>query len=81
MGRHLRPLHINDNDGKKDHHWPPGRGIINWLEVYSALKEVKYSGVFMLEFYGYNVIKETIKEAVAYSRNLLKKGNTNTTLL
>lgn len=70
-GKHLRSLHINDNDGVQDRHWVPGRGGIDWPEVYSALREVEYGGVFLLEIYGYDVVRETIELAKTYSRRLL----------
>jgi sugar phosphate isomerase/epimerase len=74
-GKHLHSLHINDNDGVQDRHWVPGRGGIDWPEVYSALREVKYDGVFLLEIYGYDVVRETIGRAKAYSRRLLGGQN------
>ena len=48
-----RPLlittHIQDNYGKVDDHLPPGLGVIDWPSVVAALKEVGYSGVYMVE--------------------------------
>jgi sugar phosphate isomerase/epimerase len=70
-GKHLRSLHINDNDGVRDRHWVPGRGGIDWPAVSSALREVKYGGVFLLEIYGFDVVRETIGRATAFSRSLL----------
>ena len=70
-GKHLRSLHINDNDGVQDRHWVPGRGGIDWPAVSSALREVKYGGVFLLEIYGFDVVRETIGRATAFSRRLL----------
>jgi sugar phosphate isomerase/epimerase len=54
-----------------DSHLVPGRGIIDWPAVYSALKEVEYAGVFLFELYGYEVVRETIEQAKAYARQLL----------
>jgi sugar phosphate isomerase/epimerase len=71
-GRHLRSLHINDNDGITDSHLVPGRGIIDWPAVYNALKDVEYTGVFLFELYGYEVVRETIEQAKAYARQLLE---------
>ena len=71
-GRHLRALHINDNDGIMDSHLVPGRGIIDWPAVYNALKEVEYTGVFLFELYGYGVVRKTIEQAKAYARRLLE---------
>ena len=71
-GRHLKSLHINDNDGIKDSHLVPGSGLIDWPAVYSALKDVEYTGVFLFELYGYEVVRETIEQAKAYARWLLE---------
>ncbi len=50
-GQYLRSLHIHDNHGPDsgDEHLPPGWGTIDWPEVLRALKEVDYSGPFMME--------------------------------
>jgi sugar phosphate isomerase/epimerase len=71
-GRHLRSLHINDNDGITDSHLMPGRGMIDWPAVYSALKDVEYTGVFLFELYGYDMVRKTIEEAKSYARRLLE---------
>ncbi|MEE8571415.1 MAG: sugar phosphate isomerase/epimerase family protein [Candidatus Bathyarchaeia archaeon] len=71
-GKHLKSLHINDNDGIKDSHLAPGRGLIDWPAVYSALKDVEYTGVFLFELYGYEVVRETIEQAKTYARRLLE---------
>jgi sugar phosphate isomerase/epimerase len=42
-------LHVHDNDGVKDWHWPPGYGNIDWSKVIRSLKKVNYKGVFMTE--------------------------------
>ncbi len=70
-GRHLRSLHINDNDGTTDSHLVPGRGRIEWPAVHAALQEVQYSGVFLFEIYGYEAIPETIAQAKTYARRVL----------
>lgn len=70
--RYLASLHINDNDGERDLHLPPGEGVIDWPEVYNALKDVGYNGVFILEIYGYDVVWRTIQRAKAYSNSLLE---------
>ncbi|MHA2405269.1 MAG: sugar phosphate isomerase/epimerase family protein, partial [Candidatus Hermodarchaeia archaeon] len=59
-GSYLRALHINDNDGMVDSHLVPGLGVIDWSAVYNALKEVKYSGVFLFGLCGYAAVTETI---------------------
>jgi len=48
----LIALHIQDTDGKKDRHWLPGEGIINWTQFAKALRSVNYQGIFTLEISG-----------------------------
>ena len=45
----LVTLHISDFDFENERHWMPGRGVINWQEVYATLKEVNYSGIWLYE--------------------------------
>ena len=43
-------VHLSDSDGKpRDLHLIPGKGIVDWTEVVSALAEVRYRGDFHLE--------------------------------
>lgn len=52
-GKHLKALHIADNDGSCDQHiMPYGMGHVNWTEVVQALKEIGYDGLFNLEIPG-----------------------------
>ncbi len=54
-GKHLKALHIADNDGSYDQHIAPyGRGNIDWDMVMGALKEVGYDRLFNLEIPGEN---------------------------
>jgi len=48
-GPRLVTTHIQDNQGERDDHLPPGDGTIAWDEVVEALNEVAYPGVLMLE--------------------------------
>ena len=48
-GKDLKALHVHDNDGKGDHHFVPGLGVIDWQAFIEALKEVEYDGVFSFE--------------------------------
>jgi sugar phosphate isomerase/epimerase len=49
----LQALHLHDNDGSGDQHLMPyGAGKINWTDVFSALKEVGYRGLYNWEIPG-----------------------------
>jgi sugar phosphate isomerase/epimerase len=49
LGRHIRHLHVSDNDGVTNVHWRPGEGKIDWRAMFAALKEVGYDGVVSIE--------------------------------
>jgi sugar phosphate isomerase/epimerase len=53
-GSLLHGLHCHDNDGKKDlHRVPvPGKGVIDWNDLFEALFDVHYKGPFMIEVFG-----------------------------
>ena len=42
-------LHLHDNDGINDQHRPVYCGVINWDDVFDALEEVRFNGVYNLE--------------------------------
>lgn len=49
LGDKIISLHISDYDGVIERHWLPGKGIICWQELVSALKSVNYAGPFLYE--------------------------------
>ena len=51
-GKDLIALHIQDTDGKKDRHWLPGEGIIDWARFLEDLIFVDYRGALTLEISG-----------------------------
>jgi sugar phosphate isomerase/epimerase len=51
-GKKLIALHIQDSDGKRDRHWLPGQGIINWAQFPKDLISIHYQGVLTLEISG-----------------------------
>jgi sugar phosphate isomerase/epimerase len=51
-GKNLIALHIQDTDGKKDRHWLPGQGIINWAQFMKDLISIDYQGALTLEISG-----------------------------
>lgn len=49
LGSRLVCTHVDDNNGKKDDHFPPFRGTVCWEEVMPVLKEIHYPGTLNLE--------------------------------
>jgi sugar phosphate isomerase/epimerase len=48
-GKHLKVLHVHDNEQLPDPHRVPGEGTIDWDDFMAALHETKFNGVFSLE--------------------------------
>jgi len=53
-------LHVHDNDGVEDHHWPIGEGNFDFAPIVSALKARGFDGIATLE----NCELKTYTEAV-----------------
>ena len=49
VGDKIVTLHISDYDFVEERHYFPGNGDINWPELYSAIRESGYNGVWMYE--------------------------------
>ena len=56
IGRRLKMLHINDNDGLLDRHLAPFAGIVNWADFITAMREVGYKGDISFET-AYQMVK------------------------
>lgn len=49
LGKRLKSLHINDNNGKQDEHLLPYQGTVNWDKVTNTLATIGYDGEFTYE--------------------------------
>jgi sugar phosphate isomerase/epimerase len=49
LGKHIKHLHVSDNDGVTNVHWRPGMGKIDWTAMFQALKDIGYDGVISIE--------------------------------
>lgn len=74
LGDRLLNMHVRDSDGLLSYNLPPGLGIINWMEVVKALKEIGYSGFMDLEIqaYGCEEYEKYVKKARGYLESLTK---------
>lgn len=73
LGKHLKVLHVHDNDGTFDSHLIPYWGKIDWKETLKALKEIDYQGVFSLELTIYGKMKfekRLLLETAKYARQM-----------
>lgn len=75
LGKEVTVLHLNDNDTFTDQHKMPLSGTIDWKDVFDALDEIEYNGVYNMELslshYGKNLIVETAEFAIKVMRNIL----------
>jgi sugar phosphate isomerase/epimerase len=49
LGKRLKALHVNDNDGNGDDHLLPFHGTVKWDKVLPVLAEIGYEGDFTYE--------------------------------
>jgi sugar phosphate isomerase/epimerase len=49
LGRHIRYVHVADNDGTVNRHFEPGEGTIDWEEVILALKRQGFDGYYAVD--------------------------------
>ena len=77
MGKGISCLHLHDNDTFKDQHKPPFTGSIDWNDVFDALDEVGYDGVYNLEMhlpcFGKGFEIETAEFSAKLMRHALSK--------
>ncbi|MDA4123530.1 MAG: sugar phosphate isomerase/epimerase [Thaumarchaeota archaeon] len=72
LGKKIFSVHLSDDDGITDCHWPPGQGIIEWPPIFRALRESGYDGILSLDVSGMDVEQEVI-EAREYVQDLLRR--------
>jgi sugar phosphate isomerase/epimerase len=49
LGKHIKHLHVSDNDGVTNVHWRPGLGKIDWYAMFQALNDIGYDGTISIE--------------------------------
>jgi sugar phosphate isomerase/epimerase len=49
LGRHIRYVHVADNDGSVNRHLVPGTGTIDWRETFLALKRQGFDGYYAVD--------------------------------
>ncbi len=72
LGKNVITLHVSDSNKKMDEHLPLGWGLIDWKEFIATLREINYSGIFMLE-----ILKEipgkTFQETFTITKQFCEK--------
>ena len=79
LGNRIAVLHLHDNDTFTDQHKVPTTGGIDWKDVFAALDEIGYTGVYNMEIafdrehFGPDSDEEEARYAVEVLRNVLYK--------
>lgn len=85
LGRHMRVIHANDNNGAHDDHLEPGGGIIDWKKLVYELSEIDFRGGVILELSGSEIRKadevlHTARQARNFLRNISRDQSLSTPL-
>ncbi len=77
LGKEVTALHLNDNDTFTDQHKMPLTGTIDWKDVFDALDEIGYDGIYNMEVnlnhFGKDLVVDTAEFAVKVMKNILKE--------
>lgn len=64
LGSRLKVLHVQDNDGKADHHLLPYHGKIDWNSVVAGLKAADYQGNWTYEVHNaVRILPDELRDA------------------
>jgi sugar phosphate isomerase/epimerase len=77
LGQRIWDVHLSDNDGRKQQHWMPFQGIIDWQGFLAALNKARYVGPLHYEVHphpagperGLQEIKENFGRLLALSES------------
>ncbi|MEM2874563.1 MAG: sugar phosphate isomerase/epimerase family protein, partial [Candidatus Hadarchaeales archaeon] len=64
-------VHLHDNNGVNDDHFPPGKGEIDFPRVAAAFRRVGYNGAFILELWDPKNPLATGREGIRGARRVL----------
>lgn len=76
FGNRIKVLHLHDNGGFYDQHLIPKAGNIDWPEVFKALDDIGYDGVYNFELempFGTDHLEIYVKFLGGYLRELVER--------
>lgn len=68
----IRMVHIHDNNGHGDDHFPPGEGRINWRTFFDDIVGIRYGGALILELAG-NADPDIVMSAARRGRTFTRR--------
>ena len=66
FGDRLTHIHVHDNSGTADDHFPLGRGVINHVPMLEVLRDRGFQGFLILETYQTDRIEEQVQADLAF---------------
>ena len=72
LGERIKCTHIHNNDKKRDEHFPPDNGNIEWDKVMSAFVSVGYDGPLTLETHCLYPVDDLLKNFARYNYGCLE---------
>lgn len=72
LGKKVFHMHLRDGDGAINYGLPPGRGINNWEDTFTALRKIKYDGVVSFEITHYLEPEKVIGNAKKYIESIME---------
>lgn len=74
LDHRIKHVHFSDSDKRSSElHFPPGRGCLDMDAIVQALKDIKFSGCWMLDLYLYPLPIHGSREGLAYMRKFLSE--------
>jgi sugar phosphate isomerase/epimerase len=73
LGRHIRYVHVADNDGLTNRHFAPGMGTIDWDEVFLALKRQRFDGYFAVDLEKMAGLEQCFADGLQFLKAYAKK--------
>ncbi len=77
MQERLVSVHISDNDGKSEKHWLPGQGVIDFPDLFRALRNIDFAGMIVFEAYKWCDDVHTpprLKQLYRFGETLVRTG-------
>jgi len=73
LGRHMKYVHVADNDGRDNRHFEPGNGNVDWEEVFRVLKKNRYDSFFAVDLEQLTDLREKFLKSKRFLEGYAKK--------
>lgn len=73
LGKHIRYVHVADNDGRVNWHHVPGTGTIDWEGVFLALKKQGYDSYYAIDLERLPQLEQKFLEAKRFLEDYARR--------